>query len=134
VDWIDKVNIDGEVLSHIIVNLYYPECSYEFSVLPVEILGSIYERFLGKTIRFCAVNGDTHTAIIEEKPEVKKAGGVYYTPQYIVDYIVQNTVNEKIKNKTPQEIAGIKICDPACGSGSFLVGAYQYLLDYHLDY
>jgi type I restriction-modification system DNA methylase subunit len=134
VDWIDKVNIENKVLSNIIVNLYYPECPYEFSVLPVEILGSIYERFLGKTIRFRNVKGDTHTAIIEEKPEVKKAGGVYYTPQYIVDYIVQNTVGEKIKNKTPQEISTIRIIDPACGSGSFLVGAYQYLLDYHLDY
>jgi adenine-specific DNA-methyltransferase len=134
VDWIDRVSIDDKVLSNIIINLYYPECPYEFSVLPVEILGSIYERFLGKTIRFRAVKGDTHTAIIEKKPEVKKAGGVYYTPQYIVDYIVQNTVGEKIKNKTPQEISSIRICDPACGSGSFLVGAYQYLLNYHLDY
>jgi type I restriction-modification system DNA methylase subunit len=134
VDWINRVSIEDKVLSHIIVNLYYPECPYEFSVLPVEILGSIYERFLGKTIRFRTFKGDTHTAIIEEKPEIKKAGGVYYTPQYIVDYIVQNTVGEKIRNKTPQEISGIKVCDPACGSGSFLVGAYQYLLDYHLDY
>ncbi|MDR0443753.1 MAG: N-6 DNA methylase [Treponema sp.] len=134
VNWIDKVRIDDKILSNIIVNLYYPECPYEFSVLPIEILGSIYERFLGKTIRFRSVKGDTRTAIIEEKPEVKKAGGVFYTPQYIVDYIVQNTVGEKMKNKTPDEIAEIKICDPACGSGSFLVGAYQYLLNYHLDY
>jgi type I restriction-modification system DNA methylase subunit len=134
VDWINKVSIDDKVLSNIIINLYYPECPYEFSVLPVEILGSIYERFLGKTIRFRAVKGDTHTAVIEEKPEVKRAGGVFYTPQYIVDYIVQNTVGEKIKDKTPQEISGVRICDPSCGSGSFLVGAYQYLLDYHLDY
>jgi adenine-specific DNA-methyltransferase len=103
-------------------------------VLPIEILGSIYERFLGKTIRLRTVKGDTHTAIIEEKPEVKKAGGVFYTPQYIVDYIVKNTVGEKINSKTPEDIANIKICDPACGSGSFLVGAYQYLLNYHLDY
>jgi len=134
VDWIDEAQIDDKVLSNIIVNLYYPECPYEFSVLPIEILGSIYERFLGKTIRFRSVKGDTHTTIIEEKPEVKKAGGVFYTPQYIVDYIVKNTVGEKIKNKTPAEIANIKICDPACGSGSFLVGAYQYILNYHLDY
>ncbi|MDR0442008.1 MAG: N-6 DNA methylase, partial [Treponema sp.] len=134
VNWIDKVRIEDKVLSNIIVNLYYPECPYEFSVLPIEILGSIYERFLGKTIRFRSVKSDTRTAIIEEKPEVKKAGGVFYTPQYIVDYIVQNTVGEKIKNKTPNEITEIKICDPACGSGSFLVGAYQYLLNYHLDY
>jgi len=134
IDWIDRILIDNKVLKNIIVNLYYPECPYEFSVLPIEILGSIYERFLGKTIRFRSVKGDTRTAVIEEKPEVKKAGGVYYTPQYIVDYIVQNTVGEKIKNKTPNEITKIKICDPACGSGSFLVGAYQYLLNYHLDY
>ena len=134
VDWIDDINIDDKVLSHIIVNLYYPECPYEFSVLPIEILGSIYERFLGKTIRLRPIKGDTHTAIIEEKPEVKKAGGVFYTPQYIVDYIVQNTVGEKIKNKTLDEISGIKVLDPACGSGSFLVGAYQFLLNYHLDY
>jgi adenine-specific DNA-methyltransferase len=134
IDWIDKVDIDDNVLSNIIVNLYYPECPYEFSVLPVEILGSIYERFLGKTIRFRQTKGDAHTVVIEDKPEVKKAGGVYYTPQYIVDYIVQNTLGEKVRGKTPQEISDIKICDPACGSGSFLVGAYQYLLDYHLDY
>jgi len=134
IDWIEKVIIDDKVLSNIIVNLYYPECPYEFSVLPIEILGSIYEKFLGSTIHFRTVKGDIHTAVVEEKPEVKKAGGVYYTPQYIVDYIVQNTVGEKIKNKKPEEIAAIKICDPACGSGSFLVGAYQYLLNYHLDY
>jgi type I restriction-modification system DNA methylase subunit len=134
VDWINKVHIKDDVLSNIIVNLYYPESPYEFSVLPVEILGSIYERFLGKTIRFRNIKGDTHTAIVEEKPEVKKAGGVFYTPQYIVDYIVKNTVGEKIKNKTPEEISKIKICDPACGSGSFLICAYQYLLDYHLNY
>jgi adenine-specific DNA-methyltransferase len=134
IDWIEKVIIEDKVLSNIIVNLYYPECPYEFSVLPIEILGSIYERFLGNTIRFRTVKGDTHTAVVEEKPEVKKAGGVYYTPQYIVDYIVENTVGEKVKNKKPEEIATIKICDPACGSGSFLVGAYQYLLNYHLDY
>jgi adenine-specific DNA-methyltransferase len=75
VDWINNVHVDDKALSNIIINLYYPECPYEFSVLPVEILGSIYERFLGKTIRFRAVKDDTHTAIIEEKPEVKKSGG-----------------------------------------------------------
>jgi len=73
---------------------------------------------------------------VETKPEVKKAGGVYYTPQYVVDYIVKNTVGKLVdgEGKTPEEIAGIKILDPACGSGSFLIGAYTYLLRYHLDW
>ena len=75
-----------------------------------------------------------HHAKVEVKPEVRKAGGVYYTPQYIVEYIVKNTVGKLIENKTPAEISEIKILDPACGSGSFLLGAYQYLLNYHHEW
>src|SRR5205814_7535860 len=63
------------------------ESPYLFNVIPVEILGSVYERFLGKVVR---PHGRGVT--IEEKPEVRKAGGVYYTPRYIVDYIVEQTV------------------------------------------
>jgi hypothetical protein len=130
----DKISqdviIDNKVIKTIINELYYPECPYEFSVLSVEILGSAYEQFLGKVIRITPA----HHAKIEEKPEVRKAGGVYYTPQYIVDYIVKNTVGILIEGKTPKEISKIKILDPACGSGSFLIGAFQYLLDFHKDY
>jgi adenine-specific DNA-methyltransferase len=87
--------------------------------------------------------------VIEEKPEVRKAGGVYYTPQYIVDYIVQQTVGKKIEELEKQfgspkasptggglvgAIKDLKIVDPACGSGSFLIGAFQFLLNYHHQY
>ena len=65
---------------------------------------------------------------------MKKAGGVYYTPSYIVDYIVSNTVGELIKDKTPEDVNNLKMLDPACGSGSFLLGAYEFLLNYHLNY
>lgn len=125
-----EINIDNKVIESIIKELYYPVCPYEFSVFPVEVLGNAYEQFLGKRITLSKGG----RAVIEEKPEVRKAGGVYYTPQYIVDYIVKNTVGKLIENKIPKKIAGIKIVDPACGSGSFLVGAYQYLLDYHKAY
>ncbi len=130
----DKVSgniaIDNKIIKSIISDLYYPESPYEFSVISVEILGSAYEQFLGKTISL----SKSGRAVIEEKPEVRKAGGVYYTPQYIVEYIVKNTVGKLIENKTPKDIGKIKIVDPACGSGSFLIGAYQYLLQYHKDY
>ncbi len=92
-------------------------------------MGSIYERYLGSTIRVTP-----QRVKVEEKPEVRKAGGVYYTPKYIVDYIVKNTVGKVIEGKTPRQIEKIKILDPACSSGSFLLGAYQYLIDYHLKY
>ena len=124
------LTIDDKVLKTIIQDLYYPKSPYEFSVLGVEILGNVYEQFLGKVIRLTA----GHQAKVETKPEVKKAGGVYYTPQYIVEYIVKNTVGKLIAGKTPNEIAAIKVLDPACGSGSFLIGAYTYLLRYHLDW
>jgi len=122
--------IDNKTVKTIVDQLYYPECPYEFSVLSVEILGSAYEQFLGKQIRI----NKSHKAVIEEKPEVRKAGGVYYTPQYIVEYIVKNTVGKLVERKTPEEVSAFKILDPACGSGSFLIGAYQYLLDWHKSY
>lgn len=126
----ETLKIDNKVIKTIVNEMYYPESPYEFSVISVEILGSAYEQFLGKVIRITPA----HQAKIEEKPEVRKAGGVYYTPQYVVDYIVKNTVGKLIDGKTPKQIEKIKICDPACGSGSFLIGAYQYLLDHYKNY
>jgi type I restriction-modification system DNA methylase subunit/predicted type IV restriction endonuclease/small nuclear ribonucleoprotein (snRNP)-like protein len=124
------LSIQNKPLKVIIKELYYPHSEFEFSVMPADILGSVYERFLGKTIRLTPA----HYAKIEEKPEVRKAGGVYYTPKYIVDYIVENTIGNLLKGKAPKQVSSLKICDPACGSGSFLIGAYQYLLDWHLDF
>ena len=178
-----NLTIDDAPLKYVLHSLYYPLCPYEFSVLPAEILGNVYEQFLGSVIE---VSQGRRTKI-EPKPEVKKAGGIYYTPDYIVDYIVKNTVGrllchserlvsakrsedgseESIKNGhceersdeaisiqnrkpvvskvepskivnrkslTPKEVANLRILDPACGSGSFLLGAYTYLLNYHRDW
>lgn len=133
--FLDSLIVSDKSLKAIITALYYPVCQYEFSVLPVEILGSIYERFLGKTIRFSRKTKNGHSVQVVEKPEVQKAGGVYYTPSYIVRYIVEQTLGQKLlEAATPENAASLKVCDPACGSGSFLVGAYQFLLDWHLDY
>ncbi len=121
-----RLNIDDKTLKDILTTLYYP-CPYEFSVLPADILGQVYEQFLGKVIRLDA----KHRAVVEDKPEVKKAGGVYYTPTYIVNYIVEQTVGKLVEGKTPRQVEKLKILDPACGSGSFLIGAYQRLLDWH---
>jgi len=125
-----QLTIDDKIIQAILQNLYYPDSPYEFSVLPVDILGQVYEQFLGKVIRLTSGG----RAKIEDKPEVKIAGGVYYSPTYIVDYIVKQTVGELTKGKTPYQVSGLRILDPACGSGSFLLGAYQYLLDWHRDY
>lgn len=125
----EEIKIDSEVLARIIEHLYPPKSPYRFDAIGVELLGSIYERYLGKTIRPTAKQ-----VRVEDKPEVRKAEGVYYTPKYIVDYIVKNTVGKIIEGKTPKQIERIRILDPACGSGSFLIGAFQCLIDYHIRY
>ena len=125
-----SIKIDDRVLKEIFKQLYYPDSPYEFSVLGAEILGHIYEQFLGKVITLTK----GHQAKVEEKPEVRKAGGVYYTPTYIVDYIVKNTVGKLCEGKPPKKIEKLRILDPACGSGSFLIGAYNYLNAYHRDW
>ena len=122
--------IDDKPLKDIIKRLYYPDSPYEFSVLPAEILGQVYEQFLGKVIRLT----EGHRAVVEDKPEVKKAGGVKYTPVYIVDAIVKKTIGPTLEGKTPLAVVLISVLDPACGSGSFLIVAYQYLLDWHREW
>jgi hypothetical protein len=125
-----NLNVDDKVLKEILTNLYFPKSPYKFKEIPIEILGKIYEQFLGKVIRLTP----SHQAKVEVKPEVKKAGGVFYTPTFIVLYIVINTLGKLLIGLTPKEAAKLKIVDPACGSGTFLLGAYQYLLDWHLNW
>ena len=126
---IDSRNIiepDDKTFSNICEELSHENTPYNFDAIPIHILGSIYERFLGKV-----VTATDKRVTIEEKPEVRKAGGVYYTPQYIVNYIVDNTIGKLILGKTPKEIAKMRFADIACGSGSFLITVYERLLDYH---
>jgi hypothetical protein len=124
-----SIKIDDRTLRTVIDAMYFPH-PYEFSVLPINILGQIYEQFLGKVIHL----QPNHTATIEDKPEVRKAGGVYYTPSNIVDHIVERTVGDALQGKTPRQALNLRILDPACGSGSFLIGAFEYLLRWFTEH
>ncbi len=126
------LKLDDEPIRKIIRSLYDQQrlyTTYTYSLIPPEILGQVYEQFLGKVI---TVSPKGRKVDVVEKPEVRKAGGVYYTPAYIVEYIVKHTVGKLLEGKEPKDAAKIRILDPASGSGSFLIGAYQYLLDWHL--
>ena len=128
---------DG-ALTGILRRLYYPESPYEFSVLPAAILGQVYEQFLGRVI---TLNGG-HQPDVVLKPEIPKAGGVYYTPVSIVDHIIDITLPPLLEGRSPQSVAGqdsssnchpLRVLDPSCGSGVFLLGAYDYLLRWYLE-
>ncbi|MFH1109881.1 MAG: N-6 DNA methylase [Planctomycetota bacterium] len=121
----DGLSIDDKNFDDVLNAFDYHKSEYLFNDIPLHILGSIYERFLGNVIV-----ATKKRATLEPKPEVRKAGGVYYTPKYIVDYIVQNTVGKLIDGKSPGEISKMRFADIACGSGSFLLGVYDCLLKY----
>ncbi len=142
--------VDDKVFLNVCNDFADKYTPYHFNYIPIHILGSIYERFLGNVIVATAKQ-----ARIEAKPEVRKAGGVFYTPQYIVNYIVENTVGSlllgvppsggpPVSEKpakagtqnavTPADVAKMRFADIACGSGSFLLGVFEYLLRWHTTY
>ncbi len=119
----EDLAIDFPVLKEIILETYDP---YLFDAIGVEVLGNIYEQYLGFVPRL------TEKRVkYEPKPEVRKAGGIFYTPEYIVDYIVKKTVGRFLSERKPKEIQTLRILDPACGSGSFLIRAFKELEVYY---
>lgn len=122
------VRISDEVLSGIINELYYPQSPYTFAVVETEVLGEIYEQFLGEIITI-----DPHGAVeIVSKPEVRESGGVVPTPRYIVDAIVQRTLGPRLAGRAPADLEGFTVADICCGSGIFLLSVFEFLTDYYL--
>ncbi|AFD01037.1 putative type IV restriction endonuclease [Methanocella conradii HZ254] len=125
----EDLEISDEVMIKVVEGLYESKESftnYDFSAIDADVLGNIYEQYLGHILR-----KTQKRAKIESKETHRKEQGIYYTPTYIVDYIVRNTVCEALKNKKPYEVDHIKILDMACGSGSFLIKAFDVLNEYY---
>lgn len=126
------IKMTNDSLKNILLSFYPPQVPYTFSVMPVEILGRAYESFLAGQIKR---SGSKLT--IEPKPQVRKAGGVFYTPEWLTRDVVKRTLEPILLGKSPDSLRraksdGVRIVDPSCGSGSFLVAAYRYLLDWYL--
>ena len=124
----DDLYIDNSELQEVIEGLNHSKDGsyrYDFSIIESDVLGNIYEQYLGNILK-----STPKRAKLEASKTHRKEQGIYYTPSYIVDYIVKNTVGEYIKTHSPEEIRNVKILDPACGSGSFLIKAYKELENY----
>lgn len=118
----EKVFISNQTLADIIYELSH----ISFRKFTSDILGATYESYLG--YRFTLENGKIKAEI---NTEVRRSGGIYYTPPYIVHYIIDNTLGKYLQGKTIDDIKNLKILDPACGSGSFLIYAYDVLARFY---
>jgi hypothetical protein len=123
------IRISDAVLLQIIAELYYPQSPYTFAVVETQVLGEIYEQFLGEVI---AIAGNS--VEIAYSPEVRESGGVVPTPQYIVDAIVERTLVPALSGKGPDQLQNFTVADICCGSGIFLLAVYEFLLDHYLTW
>jgi type I restriction-modification system DNA methylase subunit len=135
--------INDNSLAEVISGLYtVPNdfAQYYFDVIEPDVLGQVYEQYLGHVARIAKPKLQAQQSLfpstdvkieILEKGEKRKKGGIYYTPKWVTDYIVRNTINRFISEQEYNSILNMRIVDPACGSGSFLIRAYDELLTYN---
>ncbi|MGD0028085.1 MAG: N-6 DNA methylase [Candidatus Bathyarchaeia archaeon] len=124
----DNLEIDNDVLHEIIEGLYHTRDNfvfYDFSAIDADVLGTIYEQYLSHILK-----KTEKRATLTENHVHKKEQGIYYTPTYIVDYIVRNALGELLEKKNVN-IEKIRVLDPACGSGSFLIKAFDVLNEHY---
>ncbi len=119
----DRITVSDDVLARIIEEM----TSHSFRKFDFDILGNTYETYLGNTLYL----KDDNTFDLKPSQETRKESGIYYTPPYVVDYIVKNTLGALLSDKKPEEVARIKVLDPACGSGSFLIKAYDCFANFY---
>ena len=120
-------DIDNEALKNVINGLYETADGfrYDFSAISADVLGGIYEQYLGHIL-----SQAKKRASVKKEHQKRKEQGIYYTPTFVVDYIVKNTVGRFFEEKTYKDVMELKVLDPACGSGSFLIRAYGELAGY----
>ena len=119
---LQSLSIDNNVFSHFLNSLYYPS-PYRFDVIPLKTISDIYDLFLG--YQLVVKNG----AVTDElKEEFKKSNGAITTPGHIVNHVIDCTFSSTFKYLSISQILKLKIVDIACGSGVFIVGAYEYLV------
>ncbi|MDE6789698.1 MAG: Eco57I restriction-modification methylase domain-containing protein [Ruminococcus sp.] len=126
----DRHQPSDEVLVDIFKDFYYPNSSYEFSVVDPYIIGSIYELFLEEQLQLDA----SGKVSVVKKPEAVDSQGAVNTPKNITDIIVEQTLSTLLNKKEYSDIKRIRIADICCGSGNFLLSAFEYLINYHIEW
>ncbi len=136
---LDDLDTEPEPIRVAIEGLYgnrSGSVQYDFSAIDADVLGGVYEQYLGQLAKTPPVANTKMTidqALRQTQPDTRpfrKARGVYYTPKWVVQLIVDATLGRALREWTPDQVRQIRILDPACGSGSFLIEAFRCLAAY----
>lgn len=126
----DNVALSDDVILNIFRDLYYPNSPYEFNAVDPFIIGQIYELFLAGQVSFSgSASGET-----VPKPEAIDSHGAVNTPKLIADIIVEQTLSKLFEGKSPEDTVDIRVADICCGSGNFLLSAYEYIVNHTIDW
>lgn len=126
----DSIAVEDDVLIDIFMDLYYPNNSYEFSVVDPYIIGQIYEIFLDETLEYDEEAG----VFCVEKPEAVDSQGAVNTPKNVTDIIVEKTLAPLFTGKKIDDVKNYRIADICCGSGNFLLSSFEYVVNFHINY
>ena len=113
---------EPSTLAEIINGLYGSSAnftSYNFALIDADVLGRVYEQYLGYVL--------SEHEELEAKKAKRKSQGIYYTPTFVVKYIVQQTLGRYLEERGYNAARTVRVLDPACGSGSFLIEAFDVL-------
>lgn len=120
----EHLSICDRLLHDCITSFYHASTT---TLLSGDLLGQVYQQSLGGSIG----SGAEGRVGLAARVTLQKAGGIYYTPEPIVNYVVEQTIDEFLQKSYPAAFP--LVLDPACGSGAFLLAAYQRLLDRYLQ-
>ncbi len=122
-DWEDHSGATEKVMHKLYGKEGYYQ--YDFKAMPADVLGAVYENYLSHRL-----SKSKKGITVSKDAIIRKEQGIYYTPDYIVDYIVKNALGPVLdKCHSIRDIKKIKVLDPACGSGSFLIKALETIYD-----
>ena len=126
----DKITVSDDVLLSIFRDLYYPNNSYEFSVVDPFIIGQIYELFLDEKL---AIEEDGSVVAVQKLEAIDSQGAVN-TPKNVTDIIVEQTLSKVYETKALSDIENVRIADICCGAGNFLLSSYEFVVNYYIDW
>lgn len=121
--------IKYETLKEIVEDLYFPNASYDFSIIELSILSRIYEKFLQEEL---VIKDGMQVELNKTKSATVKQ--VVSTPNNIVKFMVREALKSKTSGLSPTEVLKLKVADVAVGSGIFLIEAFNYLEGVIIDW